>query len=75
MVDQVLRSIAEPKTDAEYEAAVDLLFQELRHHQERWDQNRVEIARLRAESEAIGRHTDAVLAEIREQLAALRKAA
>jgi uncharacterized protein YlxW (UPF0749 family) len=58
----------EPETDAECEAAVDLLLDEMRRHQDQMQRNRLEIERLRAESQAIGRHTDSVLADLQRRL-------
>ncbi len=67
-------SLPEPKTEAEYEVAIDLLMKEILRHEEQMSRNRVEIDRLKAETQVIGDHTDAVIASIWKQLDSLRKA-
>ena len=47
---------------------------EILRHEEQMSRNRVEIDRLKAETQVIGDHTDAVIAGIWKQLDSLRKA-
>jgi hypothetical protein len=67
-------ALPEPKTDAEYEAAIDLLLKEMLRHEEQMDRNRAEIERLKAETQVIADHTDTVISGIWKQLDSLRKA-
>lgn len=64
-----------PKSAAEYRAAIDRLLAEMQQWEGRMEQDRREIERLRAKSQAITRHTDGVLERLDELIGALGKAA
>jgi hypothetical protein len=72
-MDNVITSPPEPSTEAEYEAALDPMLQELRRHEEWMNRDRQDIERLKAETQVIASHTDSVLANIRKQLDSLQK--
>jgi hypothetical protein len=72
---ELIENLPAPKTVADYKAAIDLLLNEMQRLEAQMHQDREEIHRLRAESEAITRHTDMLLARLEEQIAALGKAA
>lgn len=58
----------EPRTAAEYRAAVDAMIAEMWRMNERMDQNRVEIDRLREETEAIKAETEVIKARVQSRL-------
>ena len=72
MSDMTFRQTA-PATDAEYEAEFDLLLQEMTRLEPRMQADRADIERLRAESQVITAHTDAMLDQLDKQLAGLRR--
>ena len=57
-----------PRTDAEYEAAVEELLAEMRQINERMQDNQAAIERLRAESDVIRTETRAILASLGAKL-------
>jgi len=67
-MESILASVPEPKTEAEYEAALNALLQQIDASLAQMEQNRVEIERLRAEAQVIAAHTDTVLAGLTRQL-------
>src|SRR5437899_8740266 len=62
----------EPKTAAEYKAAIHLLLQEIRRFFSEMDQNQAEIERKRAEIELFSARSDAALQRLRTELELLR---
>jgi hypothetical protein len=62
----------EPKTSAEYKAAIHMLLQEIRRLFSEMDQNRAEIERKRAEIEIFSARSDAALRRLRTELELLR---
>jgi hypothetical protein len=66
---------AKPKTAADYKSAIDHLVVGMLESEATTRQDRVEIERIRAESQVIARHTDAVLERLDKQLEALGRAA
>jgi hypothetical protein len=64
-----------PKNAADYQAAIDLLLQEMLRLEAQMQIDRAEIERLRAASQAITRHTDAILEQLEKQVGTLRRVA
>jgi hypothetical protein len=62
----------EPKTSAEYKAAIHLLLREIRRLFSEMDQNQAEIERKRAEIELLSARSDAALQRLRTELELLR---
>ena len=62
----------EPKTSAEYKAAIHLLLQEIRRLFSEMDQNQAEIERKRAEIDLFSARSDAALQRLRTELELLR---
>lgn len=58
----------EPRTAAEYRAAVDAMIGEMKRMNERMDQNRVEIDRLREETKAIKADAEVIKARAQARL-------
>jgi hypothetical protein len=68
---ELIAKLPTPKTAADYKSAIDLLLTEMQRLELQMQQDRTEIERLRAESEAITRHTDIVLDRLAGQIKAL----
>jgi hypothetical protein len=64
---------SEPKTRAEDRAAIRAMLDEIRRPFAERDENRAEFERKQARIDAIGRRTDATLAEIQQVLERLRR--
>jgi predicted nucleic acid-binding Zn-ribbon protein len=60
-----------PRTDAEYEAAIEQMLAEMRRLNERMKDDQTAIERLKAETRALKEETDAVKARLRARLDAL----
>jgi hypothetical protein len=58
----------EPKTSAEYRAATDILIEQMWRMHARMDQNRHEIERLKAETDAITEDTERIKASLQTRL-------
>ncbi len=74
-MDERLPLVTEPKTRAEYRAALQAVLDEVHRLFAEMDQNQVEFERRRVEFEAVGARTDANLKALEEQLKRLRGAA
>jgi hypothetical protein len=72
---ELIATLTAPKKPDDYKAAIDLLLNEIVRLEGQMQQDRAEIECLRAESQAITKHTDAVLARLSEQIEALGRAA
>jgi len=72
---ELIATLPAPKKSDDYKAAIDLLLNEIVRLEGQMQQDRVEIECLRAESQAVTKHTDAVLARLGEQIEALGRAA
>jgi hypothetical protein len=64
-----------PKTAADYKTVINQLLDEMLRLEVQMQYDRVEIERLRAESQVITRHTDLLLDRLGKQLEALGSAA
>jgi len=67
-MDQALGAQQEPKTPVEYRAAIDALIAEMWRMHARMDQNRYEIERLKAETDAITEDTERIKASLQSRL-------
>jgi uncharacterized protein YlxW (UPF0749 family) len=63
----------QPKTAAEYRAAIQAILQEIRRLFAEMDRNQAEIDRMRTEIDAVGARTDTALQALQAQLEDLRK--
>jgi chlorite dismutase len=72
-MDERVSLASQPKTRAEYRAAIRAMLDEIRHLFAEMDENQAEFERKQARIEAIGRRTDATLVEIQQQLERLRR--
>ncbi len=72
-MENVLSSLPEPKTEADYEAALEVLLGEMRSNEEKMSRDRAEIERLKEETRMIATRTDFVLANVQRQLDQLQK--
>jgi hypothetical protein len=70
-----IAALPTPTNTADYKAVIDLLLNEMLRLEAQMQQDRTEIEYLRAESQAITKHTDAVLERLGEQIEALGRAA
>ena len=74
-MNELIAKLAAPKRPDDYKAAIDLLLNEIVRLEGQMKYDRAEIERLRAESNAITRHTDVVLGRLRQQIEALGRLA
>ncbi len=72
---ELMTALPTPQTTADYKATIDLLLREMLRLEAQMQQDRTEIERLRAESLAITRHTDAVLERLDKQIEVLHRVA
>jgi hypothetical protein len=71
---EVMVTPSEPKTDADYEAAIAEVLAEIRRLNEQMEHNRVRIERSKAQTAASARRTDAILSDIDARLKAMSAA-
>jgi hypothetical protein len=63
-----LNEAQNPQTPAEYRAAIDALIAQMWRMHARMDQNRLEIDRLKAETDAIAEDTERIKARLQSRL-------
>jgi hypothetical protein len=67
-MEEALSAQQEPKTPAEYRDAIDALIAAMWRMHARMDQNRPEIERLKAETDAITEDTERIKARVQSRL-------
>ncbi len=72
-MEERITSISVPKKTADYKAAIDLMLQEMDRIEARMQRDRTDIERLKAETEIIKAHANAVLDSLEKQLISLQK--
>lgn len=71
-IEAMFALMSEPQTEEEGKAALEWLFNEMRQHESKMQQNRPEIERLKAETRRIGMRTDTTLASLKQQIEQLQ---
>lgn len=72
-MDELISTLPQPKTTADYKAALALLLKEIDHLNGQMEVDRADIERMKAETRVIGARVDARLARLKEELDLLRR--
>lgn len=67
--------IPKPRTDAEYQAAIEQILNDMQRDEERMNNNSVASERLKAEMQTVKAHTDTIMTHLLEQIELMTKAA